>query len=354
MRARIQAFCFLIAVVLVTIAFIWLLLPYYGAILWAVILAILFQPLQRWLERVTGGRRNLAAGLSVLACICIVVIPAALVMSSLASEATDLYAQLSTRQINPGAVLAQVEGALPDFAQRALKALDFGNVAQIEARLTSFFLQASQAIATQAFSIGQNTAWFFISLGLMLYLLYFLFRDGPHLAERIRQASPLEERHTEHILEKFTSVVKATVKGNVIIALTQGTIGGITFWLLGLQAALLWTVLMAILSLLPAVGSALIWGPAAVYLFILGDYMRAGILLAVGVFVISTVDNFLRPPLVGRGTLLPDYAVLISTVGGLSLVGMNGFVIGPLIAALFVAVWSLFAEEKLRRTRDEE
>lgn len=354
MRAKIQAFGFLIAVVLVTIAFIWLLLPYYGAILWAVILAILFQPLQRWLERVTGGRRNLSAGLSVLACICIVVIPAALVMSSLASEATDLYAQLSTRQINPGAVLAQVEGALLDFAQRALKALDFGNVAQIETRLTSFFLQASQAIATQAFSIGQNTAWFFISLGLMLYLLYFLFRDGPQLAERIRKASPLEERHTEHILGKFTSVVKATVKGNVIIALTQGTIGGITFWLLGLQAALLWTVLMAILSLLPAVGSALIWGPAAVYLFILGDYMRAGILLAVGVFVISTVDNFLRPPLVGRGTLLPDYAVLISTVGGLSLVGMNGFVIGPLIAALFVAVWSLFAEEKLRRDRDGE
>lgn len=354
MRAKIQAFCFLIAVVLVTIAFIWLLLPYYGAILWAVILAILFQPLQRWLERVTGGRRNLSAGLSVLACICIVVIPSALVMSSLASEATDLYAQLSTRQINPGAVLAQVEGALPDFARHALKALDFGNVDQIETRLTSFFLQASQAIATQAFSIGQNTAWFFISLGLMLYLLYFLFRDGPQLAERIRQASPLEERHTEHILGKFTSVVKATVKGNVIIALTQGTIGGITFWLLGLQAALLWTVLMAILSLLPAVGSALIWGPAAVYLFILGNYMQAGILLAVGVFVISTVDNFLRPPLVGRGTLLPDYAVLISTVGGLSLVGMNGFVIGPLIAALFVAVWSLFAEEKARRARDEE
>ncbi len=346
MRMRVQDLGFPIAVVAVTAAFIWLLLPYYGAILWAVILAILFNPLQRWLERMTGGRRSAAAGLSVLACICIVVIPAALVMTSLAQEATGLYLRLSTRELNPGAVLAQVENALPEFARRALDALDFGNISEVEARLTTFFLQASQTIATHALSIGQNTAWFLISLGIMLYLLFFLFRDGETLAAHIRRASPLDDRQTAHLLGKFTSVVKATVKGNVIIALIQGSIGGVTFWALGIQAALLWTVLMAILSLLPAVGSALIWGPAAVYLLILGDYFRAGVLLAVGIFVISTVDNFLRPPLVGRGTMLPDYAVLISTVGGLSLVGMNGFVIGPLIAALFVAVWSLFADEK--------
>lgn len=345
-RARIQDIGFLATVALVSVAFVWLLLPYYGAILWAVILAILFHPLQCRLTRLTGGRRGIAAALSVLICICAVVIPAAFVMASLAQEAAGVYARLSTRQIDPGAMLAQVEGALPDFARRSLQALDFGNVADIETRLTSFFLQASQSIATQAFSIGQNTAWFVISLGIMLYLLFFLFRDGQTLTAHIRRASPLGERQTDHILEKFTSVVKATVKGNVIIAVIQGAIGGVTFWLLGLQAALLWAVLMAISSLLPAVGAALIWAPTAVYLLLLGDFLRAGILFAVGLFIISTVDNFLRPPLVGRGTLLPDYAVLISTVGGLSLVGMNGFVIGPLIAALFVAVWSLFAEEK--------
>lgn len=347
-RNKVQDIGFLVTVAVVSLAFIWLLLPYYGAILWAIILAILFNPLQRRLERLTGGRRSLSAALSVLVCICSVVIPAALVMTSLAQEAAGVYARLSTRQINPGAVLAQVESALPDFARHALQALDFGNVSDIETRLTSFFLQASQSIATQAFSIGQNTAWFVISLGIMLYLLFFLFRDGPTLTGQIRRASPLGERQTDHILEKFTSVVKATVKGNVIIALIQGAIGGVAFWLLGLQAALLWAVLMAMASLLPAVGAALIWAPTALYLLLLGDYLRAGILFAVGLFIISTVDNFLRPPLVGRGTLLPDYAVLISTVGGLSLVGMNGFVIGPLIAALFVAVWTLFADEKVR------
>ena len=348
MRARIQAVAFLATVVLVSLAFICLLLLYYGAILWAVILAILFHPLYLWLLRRTGGRRGVSAALTVLACICIVVIPAALVMASLAQEATGLYALLSTGQLNPGAVLAKMENSLPDFARHVLDLLDYGNAREVEARLTSFFLQASQSIATRALSIGQNTAWFVISLGIMLYLLFFLFRDGPRLTEQIRRASPLGEPQTERIIEKFTSVVKATVKGNVIIALIQGSIGGATFWLLGIQAAQLWTVLMAMLSLLPAVGSALIWVPAAVYLFILGEYVRAAILFAVGLFVISTVDNFLRPPLVGRGTMLPDYAVLISTVGGLSLIGMNGFVIGPLIAALFVSVWSLFAEEKAR------
>ncbi len=345
-RRKVQEIGFLTTVALVTIAFVWLLLPFYGAILWAVILAILFNPLQNRLETLTGGRRTLAAGFSVLACICIVVIPGAFITASIAREATGLYERISSREFDPGVALAQLQMALPDFARHALDDLNLGNITEIQSRLTSFFLAASQTIATQALSIGQNTAQFIISLGIMLYLLFFLFRDGEHLTNRIRSASPLGSRQTEELLDKFTSVVKATVKGNVIIALIQGAIGGFTFWMLSIQGALLWAVLMAILSLLPAVGSALIWGPAAIYLMLSGDYVSGGILLGVGVLVISMIDNVLRPPLVGRGTLLPDYAVLISTIGGLSIIGMNGFVIGPLIAALFVAVWSLFADEK--------
>ncbi len=345
-RRKIQEIGFLTTIVLITVAFIWLLLPYYGAILWAIILAILFKPLQNRLEQITGGRRTLAAALSVLACICIVVIPAALITASIAREATGLYERISSREFDPGIALIQLQNVLPEFARNALDALHLGNIAEIQARLTSFFLQASQTIAAQALSIGQNAASFIIGTGIMLYLLFFLFRDGEQLTSRIRRASPLGLRQTEELLEKFTSVVKATVKGNIIIAIVQGTIGGLTFWILNIQAALLWGVLMAILSLLPAIGSALIWGPAALYLLLTGDYVRGGVLLGVGFFVISTIDNFLRPPLVGRGTLLPDYAVLISTIGGLSLIGMNGFVIGPLIAALFVAVWSLFADQK--------
>ncbi|GGC55147.1 AI-2E family transporter [Chelatococcus reniformis] len=344
----IQKASFVALIVLVTAAFVWLLLPFYGAILWAVILAILFHPLQRRLERAFGGRANLAAAVSVLACICIVVIPGSLVLGSLATEATSLYGRVSSREFDAAAMVDQIRGALPSFVIDALSALDLGSIEEIQSRLTSFLGQAAQAIATRAVAIGQNTAQFVISLGVMLYVLFFLFRDGTRLAVTIRNASPLSRHHTDHILAKFAEVVKATVKGNVIIAMIQGAVGGVTFWLLGVDAPLLWGVLMAVLSLLPAVGAFLIWGPVALYLLLSGAYLKGAILFAVGIFIISTIDNLLRPPLVGRGTRLPDYVVLVSTLGGIAAIGMNGFVLGPLIAALFIAVWSLFAADRMR------
>jgi len=348
MPTTVQGASFAALIVLVTAAFAWLLLPFYGAVLWAVILAILFNPLQRRLVRRLGGRRTPAAAISVLVCICVAVLPASLILASLAQEAAGFYHRISTREFDPAAILAQFHAALPAFLLEALSALGLGDFAAIQSRFTSFLAQAAQFIATRAVSIGQSTAQLFVSLGVMLYVLFFLFRDGAWLAVTIRKASPLSERHTDQLMRKFTEVVKAAVKGNVIIAVIQGTIGGVTFWLLGVQAALLWGVIMAVLSLLPAVGAFLVWAPVSFYMLLSGDYLRGAILLTVGVLVISMIDNLLRPALVGKGIRLPDYVVLVSTLGGLSLFGMNGFVIGPLIAALFVAVWSSFTDERMR------
>lgn len=344
-KTMIQKVSFLAAVVLVTVLFAWLIVPFYGAILWAVILAVLFDPIQKRLEKSLGGHRNVAAAFSVLVCICIVVIPGSIILAALAQEAAGLYTRLSTQDYDLAGQLTRMQDALPSFALKALSALNLGNLTDIQARLTSFLLQASQAIATKAVTIGQGTAQLFVSLGVMLYLLFFLFRDGRALATIVRKASPLSDPNTDHILKEFTSVMKATVKGNVIIAAIQGVIGGMAFWLIGIDAALLWGLVMAVLSLLPAIGAALIWLPAAVYLLLSGEYLRGVLLLAIGALVISTIDNLLRPPLVGRGSHLPDYVILISTLGGISLIGMNGFVIGPLIAGMFVAVWSLFTKD---------
>jgi predicted PurR-regulated permease PerM len=178
----------------------------------------------------------------------------------------------------------------------------------------------------------------------MLYLLYFLVRDGATLSKTMRDAVPLAKPHTHYLLNKFTTVIRATVKGNVAVAIAQGTIGGLAFWFLGVQGALLWAVLMAFLSLLPAVGAALIWGPVAIYFLATGHFWQGGVLIFVGVFVIGLVDNILRPVLVGKDTQMPDYIVLMSTIGGMAIFGINGFVIGPVIAALFMAAWSLFAD----------
>jgi predicted PurR-regulated permease PerM len=147
------------------------------------------------------------------------------------------------------------------------------------------------------------------------------------------------------LFSKFGEVTRATIKGNMVIALIQGSLGGLIFWALGIPGALLWGVVMAVLSLIPAVGPAIVWVPVSIYLFASGENVKAIILIAFGAGVIGLVDNILRPILVGRDTKLPDYIVLLSTLGGLALFGINGFVIGPVIAALFIAFWGIFMRD---------
>ena len=342
----VQRVSFFIIVALVTIAFFWLLLPYYSAILWGVILAIVFFPVQNFILRHVGSRGNLAAALSVLFCICIVIIPAMLVLTSMIQEGTTLYSRLSSREFDLNGALARIQAMLPPALEQWLQHFDIGNLSEWRSRISSAILQGSQIFAGQLLSVGQNTLQFFVSFGIMLYLLFFLFRDGSKLADTIRFAIPLEDQYAAKFLDKFTDVVRATVKGNIIIAVLQGAIGGVTFALLGIEAAVLWGVIMAMLSLLPAVGASLVWIPVALWFLANGLWLKLAIMLFVGVFIIGLIDNVLRPPLVGKGTRLPDYVILISTVGGISLIGINGFVIGPLIAALFVAAWSIMADQK--------
>ena len=197
--------------------------------------------------------------------------------------------------------------------------------------------------ATQAIAIGQGTARIIISFFLMLYLLFFFLRDGSEIAQRLKDAIPLRTEQKRALFNKFTIVIRAMFKGTILVAVLQGMLGGVIFWLLGIPAALLWGVVMAFLSLLPAVGSALIWLPVALYLLATGAVWQGLVLIAYGVLVIGLVDNFLRPFLIGMDTKLPDYIVLISTLGGIAIFGLNGFVIGPVIAAMFIATWDIFS-----------
>ncbi|WP_342595512.1 AI-2E family transporter [Salinicola lusitanus] len=337
---------FILLLTLVSIAFVWLLLPFYGAVLWAVILAILFQPMHRRLVIRLKGRNNWAALISVMACVFIVIIPMSLIFGALVREGASVYQRVGSGDIDFNQYIQQFQGSLPASVQSWLGDAGFGSFSDISNRLASALEQGSRLIATHMLSIGQNTLQFLVSAGIMLYLLFFLFRDGRSLGQLIRTTIPLSDEYTSKLIEKFTAVVRSTVKGNVIIAIVQGAIGGVAFWALGIEAALLWGVMMAFLSLLPAIGSAIVWVPVAAYLLLSGAYVKGVILVFVGVVVIGLVDNFLRPPLVGKETKLPDYVVLISTVGGMTLLGINGFVLGPLIAALFIVVWSLFRQEQ--------
>ncbi len=353
MQSQLEHKAFLLLLALVSVAFVWLLLPFYGAVFWAVILAIVFQPLQRMFERRFGPRSNLAAFLSVLVCIVIAIIPVTLILGSLVREGTDLVQQVQKGEIDPSSVLSNLQDALPPSVQHWLDRLGVGNFDLLRSRLVTLLRETSQVIAGKALSIGQDTLRLFVAVGIMLYMLFFFFRDGRQIGRNIRAALPLSAAYNAELTARFAAVVRATVKGNIVIAVIQGLIGGVTFWLLGIKGALLWGTLMTFLSLLPAVGSALVWAPAAAYLILTGSAGKGIGLILVGVLVIGLVDNVLRPILVGRDTRLPDYVVLISTIGGISTFGINGFVIGPLIAALFMAAWTLFRDEQDVARRQE-
>lgn len=337
---------FLLLLLVVSVAFAAILLPLYGAVFWGTILAIIFQPLQYRFEARLHGRRGWAAAITLLIIVVMVILPVSLLAGALVKEGADVYQRLDSGSLDFGRYLEQVINALPAFAREALERLGLTDLAGVQERISKFAMSGSQFLATKAFSIGQNTFQFLLGFAVMLYLLFFLLRDGREVAAAVRAGIPLGIGYKQHLLAKFTTVVKATVKGNILVAVVQGTLGGLIFWVLDVQGALLWGVLMAVLSLLPAVGAAVIWGPVAIYFLATGAIWQAAVLTAFGALVIGLADNILRPILVGKDTKLPDYVVLISTLGGMGLFGINGFVIGPLIAALFLAAWSLYIENR--------
>ena len=336
---------FVLLLVFITLAFGAILLPFWGAVFWGVIIAILFAPLQRRLAR-RLGQRTWAALITLAIVLLIVAPPLVLIVTTLVQEGSGVYARIQSRELDFGRYFQQIAAALPPWFTRMLDWFGVGTLVDIQRRLTAVAAQASQLIATRALGIGQNTLEFVVGFFIALYLAFFLLRDGPMLTRQVKAAIPLDERHKRALAHNFATVIRATIKGNIVIALIQGMLGGIALWFLDVRGALLWAVLMAFLSLLPAVGAGLIWAPVAVYLLITGAVVQGAGLIAFGVLVIGMVDNVLRPILVGKDTRMPDYVVLISTIGGLAVFGINGFIIGPVIAAMFIAVWGIYVDER--------
>jgi predicted PurR-regulated permease PerM len=339
--------------VAVSAAFVWILLPFFDAVLWGVIVGVVFSPLYRWTMGKVKGRRNLAALLTLLIASVIVILPMMLMIGSLVQEGARLINRVQTMQLDFSGHFHRLVSALPDPVAELVGRFGLDDFDAIRQRVGQVLGRAAEFFATKVVGVGQNTLDLVINFFIMLYLAFFLLRDGRELRRILNDAIPLKEADKQHLATKFATVVRATIKGNVVIAVVQGTLGGLAFWVLGIQSALLWAVVMALLSLLPAVGAGLVWVPAAIYLLVTGAVWQGIVLIAYGVLVIGLVDNVLRPVLVGKDTRLPDYLVLISTVGGLAVFGINGFVIGPMIAAMFVAVWDIFATAN-RQARAED
>ena len=334
---------FLTLVALVTLAFAWTLGGFLLPVFWAVVLAVLFTPLFAWFERRLGGRSTLAALLTLATVLVAVVAPLVALGVLVTQEAVGVYQRVARGEIDLTEPVATVERLLPQVAQRAE---EFGvDFEQIRENVASSALAVSQEVASRLLGFGQQAVTFTLLLAVTLYVLFFFVRDGGALRATLIRALPLGDPREERLFTKFAAVTRATVKGTFVIAAVQGTIGGVAFWALGLGSPVLWGVMMGVLSLLPAIGGALVWVPAAVYLLLTGAWVKAVILAAIGAGVMGTVDNALRPILVGRDAGMPDYMILLSTLGGLATFGFSGLVVGPIVAGLFLTVWEIFTEE---------
>ncbi len=345
MAASIENTSFLWLLLFVSLAFLWLLGPFFAPIFWAIAIAIIFAPVQRWMLQKLPKWRNAAALSTLLACVFIVIIPVIWTVSSVVGQAVDLYQQVEKGEIDLGGKMAKIGTSFSSLNELLGR---FGvTFEDLRQRAAEVGMAGGKLLAQHTFSIGQNAFKFALNIGVMLYVAFFLLRDGEKIVDLLIKALPLGDARERLLFKKFAEVTRATVKGNMVVAVVQGTLGGLILWALGIPGAMLWGTIMAVASLVPAIGAAVVWVPVAIYLFVSGEPVKAVILGLFGAFVIGLVDNFLRPLLVGRDTKLPDYIVLLSTLGGLALFGINGFVIGPLIAALFVAFWGIFMREFL-------
>ncbi|MES2583889.1 MAG: AI-2E family transporter, partial [Pseudomonadota bacterium] len=256
--------------VVVTLAMGWILVPFYGAIMWGAIIALLFTPVYRRMLARFKFRRTLAALVTMAVILVVLILPFALLTAALAQEVAHLYQLVQSGEVNPTRYFRDVFNALPDWVGALLDRFGLVNFTTLQRRISAALAQGSQFLATQALGIGQLTVEFITSLFITLYLAFFLLRDGESVARALRDAVPLAPEHKKELISQFTTVIRATVKGNLVVAMIQGALGGLAFWVLGVGGALLWAVLMAFLSLLPAIGAGLVWVPVALYFFVTG------------------------------------------------------------------------------------
>ena len=268
--------------------------------------------------------------------------PILFIGSSLVTESIFYYDKVSSGEIDLKGKIDEIRNSIP-MSIGVLEGYGL-DLDKAKEGLNDLITNGSQMAAGQALKVTQNFFNFFLQFGVMLYVLFFLLRDGKQLINNIIWVLPIGDEKELALIRRFESVARATVKGSLLVAILQGIIGGILFWAVDIPAAMLWGVVMMFLSLLP-IGSTIIWLPAAIILFFQGEVGRAIAIVIVGALVIGLADNILRPRLVGQDTKMPDYLILISTLGGISWFGLSGFVIGPIIAALFITVWQMVGKE---------
>ncbi|MFQ6104552.1 MAG: AI-2E family transporter [Candidatus Glassbacteria bacterium] len=333
---------FFFVLLIITYLFIRVIWPFFFAILLGAIITGLFYPLYKLLLRATRGRASLSSVLSCLAILLLLILPLAGLLAVIAGQALEFYSKVDGYvrsvpiDVNRLAEWFRAGGLLDEY--QLDEAQLFNKLGEIAKAISTFLIKSIQSVTQGAINV---IAMLFV----MLFSMYYFFKDGPAFLERFKRMSPLDDEHEDRLISKFASITRATIKGTLVIAIIQGGIGGIAFWIFGVPSPLFWGLIMVILSIIPAIGSGIVWLPAGIILIVNGRVGAGFGILAIGAGLISTIDNLLRPRLVGKDTEMHPLLIFLGTLGGISVFGIVGFIIGPIIAALFVTIWDIYATE---------
>jgi predicted PurR-regulated permease PerM len=342
---------FLIFILFLTFLSIYLLYeilsPFLSSIVWAILLAMVFYPLFKKLQNLLKKRGVLSALIMTLLVLVVIVLPFTLLMASLAGEVVSLYHQVE-EMIKTGELQAYFEKIkevpiLKWILARLGQHIDLSKTDPLPLILKNLN-QISTIIFNQTTVLLKGFSTFIAGFFFTLLSLYYLFKDGGTLFEGLKEIAPLPSKEKDLLIHRFKDMIYATIYGGILIAIIQGTLGGLSFWALGLPSPVFWGTAMALLSFIPVGGTALIWGPAAIILLVGGAVLKGLLLLGIGVFVISMVDNLLRPFFISSRTNIHPLLLFFAVLGGVQAFGLIGLVAGPLIATLFLTLVEIYIQ----------
>ena len=326
----------------ISLLFLAMIKPFLQAVFVAGLFAALFAPLYRRILARVGDRRSIASGLTLLTVVVFVMVPVGILLSTVARQALDIadtavpWVQLQLA--SPGLITEALQG-LPFYSFfESYRELAMDRVGDLASLVSGWLVAGLKSITLGSVNM-------ILSILIVLYTMFFFLIDGDRLLFYMLYYLPLHDDDEKKLLARFTSVTRATLKGTAVIGFLQGALAGLALYFAGIPSALFWAFTMMLLSVVPGIGTALVWVPAVIYLLVGGQFATAIALALFCGVVVGTVDNVLRPKLVGNDTQMHELMIFFSTLGGLLMFGFMGFVIGPIIAALFVSLWELYGDE---------
>jgi predicted PurR-regulated permease PerM len=322
--------------------------PLWQPLLWAVLLGALLAPFNLWLTRRVGNRPRVASAITTLLTVMLFMLPVAVIAGSVAAQAAQLLGKLES-QVPTMSDVASLDLEHIPWLARPLEWLGQNTgitIAQVQGWLVAASKNVLQFLASSSGNLVLGALGTLVSFLLMLFVLFFVLRDGPELATRVVRMLPIEEQRRTRLWQHLADVTRAVFMGIGLTALVQGTLVGIGFWIAGLPSPLVFGVVAALFALVPLVGTAIVWGPGTIFLALHGDYPHAIFLLLWGVIAVGMVDNFLRPLLISGRAEVPTLAVFIGVMGGLSAFGFIGLFLGPIVLGLLVALFRYENEER--------